>query len=156
MAISVKFSDKTGIVEYSSKNSELDFSSINGKYKGIVSGSLTRLQNGDPYIIAGDNVSILTTSLGQIVINSLGGSGSGSVGPQGPPGTNGTNGIDGIRYIKYGEYIKCGEYDRVSVIFHRLSKVYKLYGDCYNSLTDVGIELHQAITQQMIELGWIE
>ncbi len=96
MAISVKFSDKTGIVEYSSKNSELDFSSINGKYKGIVSGSLTRLQNGDPYIIAGDNVSILTTSLGQIVINSLGGSGSGSVGPQGPPGTNGTNGIDGI------------------------------------------------------------
>jgi len=96
MAISVKFSDKTGIVEYSSKNSELDFSSINGKYKGVVSGSLTRLQNGDPYIIAGDNVSILTTSLGQIVINSLGGSGSGSVGPQGPPGTNGTNGIDGI------------------------------------------------------------
>ena len=104
MAISVKFSDKTGIVEYSSKNSELDFSSINGKYKGIVSGSLTRLQNGDPYIIAGDNVSILTTSLGQIVINSLGGSGSGSVGPQGPsgsiglqgpPGTNGTNGADG-------------------------------------------------------------
>ena len=96
MAISVKFSDKTGIVEYSSKNSELDFSSINGKYKGIVSGSLTRLQNGDPYIIAGDNVSILTTSLGQIVINSLGGNGSGSVGPQGPSGTNGTNGIDGI------------------------------------------------------------
>lgn len=96
MAISVKFSDKTGIVEYSSKNSELDFSSINGKYKGVVSGSLTRLQNGDPYIIAGDNVSILTTSLGQIVINSLGGSGSGSVGPQGPSGTNGTNGIDGI------------------------------------------------------------
>ena len=95
MAISVKFSDKTGIVEYSSKNSELDFSSINGKYKGIVSGSLTRLQNGDPYIIAGDNVSILTTSLGQIVINSLGGSGSGSVGPQGPSGSMGPQGSKG-------------------------------------------------------------
>lgn len=120
MAISIKFNDKTGIVEYSSKNSDIDFNSVTGKYKGFFSGSLTRLQNGDPYIIAGDNVSILTTSLGQIVINSLGGSGSGSVGPQGPkgdqgdpgpsgsigprgltglqgpPGTNGTNGIDGI------------------------------------------------------------
>ena len=95
MSISMKFNEKTGLVEYGAKNSDIDFNSVTGKYKGFFSGSLTRLQNGDPYIIAGDNVSILTTSLGQIVINSLGGSGSGSVGPQGPSGSMGPQGPKG-------------------------------------------------------------
>ncbi len=95
MSISMKFNEKTGLVEYGAKNSDIDFNSVTGKYKGFFSGSLTRLQNGDPYIIAGDNVSILTTSLGQIVINSLGGSGSGSVGPQGPTGSMGPQGPKG-------------------------------------------------------------
>lgn len=35
-----------------------------------LTGSLTRLSNGSPYIVAGDNISISTSSIGQITISS--------------------------------------------------------------------------------------
>ena len=83
-----------------------------------ISGSLTRLQDGTSYLVAGDRISILTGSNGSVTISAPGGtqgpsgptgpSGSdgatgptgptgpiGSTGPTGPSGLNGTNGVDG-------------------------------------------------------------
>ena len=41
-----------------------------------ISGSLTQLHNGSPYIIAGDNITLVTNSLGQIEISSSAGGSS--------------------------------------------------------------------------------
>ena len=42
-----------------------------------LTGSLTRLRNGNPYLLAGSNVTIATSSAGQITISSTGGGGGG-------------------------------------------------------------------------------
>ena len=52
-------------------------------FSGGLSGSLTRLQDGTSYIIAGSNVTVVTGSGGQITISSTGGS-SGGGGDPGP------------------------------------------------------------------------
>ena len=47
------------------------------KFNAGLSGSLTRLTDGSPYMVAGTNVNIVSSSNGQIVISSTGG-GSGA------------------------------------------------------------------------------
>lgn len=41
------------------------------KHNAGLSGSLTRLVNGDPYLVAGTGMSISTGSLGQVIINNI-------------------------------------------------------------------------------------
>jgi len=45
-----------------------------------LTGSLTRLRNGNPYLIGGSNVTLVTGSDGQITISSTGGGGTGTIG----------------------------------------------------------------------------
>ena len=52
------------------------------KFNGGLSGSLTRLTNGSPFIVAGDNVMIATGSLGEITISSTAG---GTINGEGDP-----------------------------------------------------------------------
>jgi hypothetical protein len=70
MSISVKFNAATGLVEKKSLNSDIDFSDVSGKYKGIFSGSITNTSDGSSYIAAGKNIAISTASNGQVIINS--------------------------------------------------------------------------------------
>lgn len=44
--------------------------------KGGLSGSLTTLSDGSPYLLAGDNITLVTNSLGQIAISGAAGGGS--------------------------------------------------------------------------------
>ena len=52
---------------------------------GGITGSITQLPNGSPYIVAGNNVTLTTSSSGQITISSTGGGGISS------PGGSNTN-----------------------------------------------------------------
>lgn len=48
-------------------------------FHGGLSGSLTRIEDGSPYLLAGDNITLVTNSNGQIAISSSGGGGSTSL-----------------------------------------------------------------------------
>ena len=55
------------------------FTGVTNHNQGL-SGSLTRLTDGTSYLVAGNNVTILTSSNGQVTISAAGGGGSGSPG----------------------------------------------------------------------------
>jgi len=68
----------TGELTFSIKDSEvatISGSTFSGavKFSGGLSGSLTTLTNGNPYLVAGDNVTITTGSAGEITISSTAG-----------------------------------------------------------------------------------
>jgi len=77
----------SGDLTFSIKDSEV--ATISGstfagvvKFNGGLSGSLTRLVTGDPFIVAGDNVTIVTGSAGEITISSTAG---GTINGEGEP-----------------------------------------------------------------------
>ena len=77
----------SGDVTFSIKDSEI--ATISGstfagvvKFNSGLSGSLTRLVTGDPFIVAGDNVTIVTGSAGEITISSTAG---GTINGEGDP-----------------------------------------------------------------------
>lgn len=68
----------SGEITFSIKDSEvatISGSTFSGavKFNAGLSGSLTTLSNGSPYIVAGDNVTIVTGSAGEITISSTAG-----------------------------------------------------------------------------------
>lgn len=78
MSISFRYSPEIGINQYASITSSFEVESPVKLSSGL-SGSLTKLSDGTSYLIAGNNVTIVTGSNGAVTISATGGGGGGDI-----------------------------------------------------------------------------
>lgn len=78
MPISFRYSPDIGINQYASVTSSFEVESPVKLSSGL-SGSLTNLSDGTPYLLAGSNITITTGSNGAVTISASGGGGGGDI-----------------------------------------------------------------------------